>query len=620
MIDRLQFNSVRSRITFWLFLISVVPLLTVMVTVYSQQVQSIKKEAFGKLTSIRDLKVGEVDHWIDERINDIRTISDDLEIKALGQVFGKKEHAEKDVAILQTAIRHISGYVKNYPDYHEIFIIDPRNGRILISSDNSSTGLDKSHEPYFTEPLRTGSIHIQDIFYSKTLRKPSMTFSMPIFSLLAEKKVAGILVARIDLNLSLFDLLLNRTGMGNTGETLIVNRDTVALNELRFHHDAPLRLKIKAEPAVMASHGGTGVVETTDYRSEKILAAYTYIPKARWGFVAKQDQEEIYAPIRALLQRGLILFCITIVLVSIVAYFVSKAIAQPVIEMAMVSKEIQAGDFTARNPETGSDELGFLAKSMNYMASAIESQMTIQEAGAEISRTVVEANDIENFGSILLTKLVETTGSQVGAFYLLNEEEGLFEPLTSIGADHELLEPFNASSFEGELGMALSTKKIVRVRDIPDDTVFKFRTFAGTAVPKEIVTIPILIKGKVMSVISMASLIPYSSEHLEILNQIREVLDTAIANLSANEVTQKLAVELSAINQELEAQSEELQSMNEELQTQSKELEEQNVELTEQREQVEEANRLKSEFLSNMSHELRTPLNSVMALSRVLIM
>jgi len=64
-----------------------------------------------------------------------------------------------------------------------------------------------------------------------------------------------------------------------------------------------LKLKIKAQPAFMATEGYTGINETTDYRDEKVLAAYTYIPKTGWGFVAKRDLAEIYAPIRRMLNN-----------------------------------------------------------------------------------------------------------------------------------------------------------------------------------------------------------------------------------------------------------------------------------------------------------------------------
>jgi two-component sensor histidine kinase/HAMP domain-containing protein len=165
--------------------------------------------------------------------------------------------------------------------------------------------------------------------------------------------------------------------MGNTGETLIVSKDVVALNELRWYEHAPLRLRIEAKPALRASQGETGITETEDYRGEKVLAAYTHIPKTKWGFVAKQDLREVYAPIRSLLWNVLILLLISAMVVYGLAILLARNIARPVFEMAEVSKKIQEGDFSARNRVQSADELGYLAETFNTMADSISSQMDL---------------------------------------------------------------------------------------------------------------------------------------------------------------------------------------------------------------------------------------------------
>lgn len=77
--------------------------------------------------------------------------------------------------------------------------------------------------------------------------------ALPIFNEYDDARVAAILVARVNLEISLYDLLLNRTGMGETGETLIINQDMMALNELRWYQRAPLKLRMEAEPAMYAN-------------------------------------------------------------------------------------------------------------------------------------------------------------------------------------------------------------------------------------------------------------------------------------------------------------------------------------------------------------------------------
>ncbi|MCP4663039.1 MAG: HAMP domain-containing protein [bacterium] len=376
----MRFRSVKSRLIFWFLLVALLPLLVVTLIIYTQRVRSIKEEAFSKLRAIRDLKVEQVHTWLAERVGDIRALSGSRPTRALGDLLEEAPHSAspRDARSYQYVRQDLGSHLDNIHDYHEIFIIGSASGAIEFSTDVSQEGRDKSEDPYFTEPMRTGQVFIKDVYFSTSLKRPSMAFSAPIFCLAHDgEHIAGILVARVHLARSLYSLLLNRTGMGRTGETLIVNEDVVALNELRWFVNAPLELKIKAEPAVRASGGERGITETEDYRGEKVLAAYTYIPETRWGFVAKQDLQEVYAPIRLLLRHVLVLLVVSAGLVYGLALFLARSIARPVVEMAETSKKIQQGDLSSRNRIRSADELGLLAETFNNMAESIASQIAV---------------------------------------------------------------------------------------------------------------------------------------------------------------------------------------------------------------------------------------------------
>lgn len=286
---KMEFKSVKTRLVFWFLVIALAPLTIGGIITYQQREAAIKQREFNKLAAIRDLKVKQVNNWLDERIADIQTISDDYEIRALEDVLHRDAYTQEDINIIRIAEELLSRYVKNYKDYEELFIINPDSGRIDISTREAQIGKDKSKDPYFTRAMESGEAYIKDVYYSQTIQKPSMEFSIPIYSLTQGEHIVGVLVARIDLQRSLYDLLLDRTGMGKTGETYIVDRDLFALNELKFLEHAPLKLKVQTEPAARASEGGTGVMVTADYRSEEVLSAYTYIPRTGWGLLAEQD-------------------------------------------------------------------------------------------------------------------------------------------------------------------------------------------------------------------------------------------------------------------------------------------------------------------------------------------
>jgi len=609
-----RFKSLRTRLAFWFLLVTMLCLLAVVTTLYLQRAEIIRGREFEKLEIVRDLKVRDLDKWLEERMGDLQMISRYDEIRSLEKILSNKkdEWTAEDLKAISKARALMLRYLRTYTAYHEVFLIEASSGRTVIQANPSLEGRDKREFPYFIEPMRTRKPFIQDIYHLDVEQKPAMAFAAPVFCLDHDgEHLVGVLVMRNNLEQSLYPLLQDRTGAGETGETLIVNKDGFAVNALRWHESAPLKLKINAAPAVRAVGGETGIVESKDYRGEMVLAAYTHIPLMGWGFVAKRDLAEIYAPIDAMLRQMVILVVVSLLVVLLVSFFLSKTIADPLAGISAIVRRFSEGDLEARCAIAGVDEMATLGTLFNGMAATFASQMTIQQRTSEVTDTMVAVDEMEKFAPGLLMKFIDISGSHLGAFYLRGEDGQTLEPIASVGLSDDSAASFSAEDHEGELGQALATGKVACLRDISPDTAFTFKTTSGTAVPREIMTIPLIVDERVMAVVSLATLSAYSDTHREIIDRAHVGMNIALSSLMANQKTRGLARELMGRNEELEAQAQEMEEQATELRSQA-------VELEAQRLQVEEANRLKSEFLSNMSHELRTPLNSVITLSELM--
>jgi signal transduction histidine kinase/CheY-like chemotaxis protein/CHASE3 domain sensor protein len=314
---------------------------------------------------------------------------------------------------------------------------------------------------------------------------------------------------------------------------------------------------------------------------------------------------------RALDNRLVIVIILVFLFSMLAVYVISKGIRGPILSLTKVADEFSLRKYHVRSSYDSANEIGTLAKTFNSMAISVQSEVEIRENVAWVSQNLMEHNELRPFCQTLLSVLLEKTGSQIAAVYLLNKENKMFEHFESVGMSAADIKSFRADTKEGEFGSVLTSKKIVRVSDIPDDTVYKFNVVSGNFRPKEIVTIPILDSNEVMAIISISSLKNYSPLSIRLINDIGVTLTARMLGVfNYQKITDYSAL--------LDSQNKELDQKTKEMMMQADELREYNIELELQKKQLDEANKLKSSFLSNMSHELRTPLNSIIALSGVL--
>lgn len=312
------------------------------------------------LVSIADLKKRELVSWVDQKIEETRMLATYPDIHSL---------------VFDTSGVKIPKHLK------EMSKLSKWESISLLTEDNRviSTSQTTVHSN-ITDSLKTTTLVKGEVLiaehYQGHNNTPTIAFITPINlenSFSSEK--TSYLILEIDLNTEIIPLINSWPGMGYTGETLIarqIENDIVFINRLRHMKDLEQNLRIPATsnnalPAIFASSGNEGVIRTTDYRGEEVLAVYRHISLLNWGFVAKIDQKEAFAPIKDLQNNALFATMIVLFFVSIVSALIANSIVNPLSYLEQMAKRFSSGDFSAKIDLDAKGEIGSLARTLEKM-------------------------------------------------------------------------------------------------------------------------------------------------------------------------------------------------------------------------------------------------------------
>ncbi len=244
--------------------------------------------------------------------------------------------------------------------------------------------------------------------------------------------------------------------------------------------------------------------------------------------------------------------------------------------------------------------------------------------------------DLVRVGQMLLSELAPLVGAHQGVLYQSSDEQKDSGPaslrlVAAYADDGKNGHPASLHFGEGLVGQCAFEKRRMLITDLPVDTV---RVGSGlfSAIPRNVIVLPVLFEGQVKAVIELASLNSYTASHLAFLDQLTSSIGIVLNSIEATMQTEALLSQSQTLAAELQGQQKELQQTNEQLGQKAQQLADQNAEVERKNQQIEQARRAleekaeelaltskyKSEFLANMSHELRTPLNSILILGQQL--
>ncbi|MCC7449271.1 MAG: HAMP domain-containing protein, partial [Anaerolineae bacterium] len=267
-------------------------------------------------------------------------------------------------------------------DINAAFVVDPK-GKVIVS--RSKTYLewtDVSKEEYFTKGLTApyvgNPLESEDgLIY--------LMVSQPIVD--QKNQVIGVIVGQVDLS-RLEKILSDTTGLGETGETLLVNSDKLVLNQLRSEKElTALRKRVETLPVQKGLQGVNGESAFVDYRGMSVIGAWQYIPERQWVIIGKIDEAEGLQPVYQLSVLMLSLAVIAVLVIGVASYLISRTIARPITQMSAAALRIAQGKLDERVNIKSRNEIGSLSRSFNSMTDALVRMMEAERDGIAILKS-----------------------------------------------------------------------------------------------------------------------------------------------------------------------------------------------------------------------------------------
>lgn len=162
--------------------------------------------------------------------------------------------------------------------------------------------------------------------------------------------------SQIKLNVISYDkiksILLERTGMGDTGESYLVGDDYNMRSQSRFFpNKIPFDILVKTKGVLNTLSGESGRGIYKDYRGVDVYGVYSAINLSNLTLIilSEIDKAEVIAPLEALKLRLLGLIVIITVIAIVLSLILSRIIANPIINMKKSLKIMADGDYTQTN-------------------------------------------------------------------------------------------------------------------------------------------------------------------------------------------------------------------------------------------------------------------------------
>lgn len=331
---------------------------------------------------------------------------------------------------------------------------------------------------------------------------------------------------------------------------------------------------------------------------------------------------------------GLGISILTFVLLSLIAWRVTRSITKGLRYAVVAADDIAQGNWDADIQVRSRDETGRLLYAIRRMRDALKAARDEDRRSERLKSQLAEFNDtmrgdmtLQQLGNNVLNYMVPAMHAQVGAFYMFDDQSGTLRLNSSHAMERRKHLAGDFSLGEGLVGQCALEQKQILLSRVPEDYL-SVTSATGSATPRNVIVTPIVHEDELKGVIEVAAFREFDEDDLNFLQQAVRALAISVhtaqsrvrlaqmleqTRLQAQELEQQKR-ELGQVNADLEQQAMDLSASESRLQQQQEELKAINEELEAQT----QALRASEESLQAQQEELRVTNEELEAQARLM--
>jgi len=383
------FRSLKGKLMIFFVIVGVLPALIIGLVSYTKASGSMSDEAMAKLQAMQANKKAQIENYFTTMEGKLHVIKDNPFVQEkLAEIDGAFMAAGDSIdsdewRAMATEYDPIFADICNDLGWADIVLMCPEGSIVYTKNKEADLGLFVDQEPLrstsFGEAFRELQSSGGEVAFGD-FQPYEPSNGEPTAFMVAKMTDGGEVIGHVAYKLPLTEvnaIMHLRDGMGTTGETYLVGPDKLMRSDSYLD---PTGHSVAASFAGTVAANGVDTVATqkalagqsgaeiiTDYNGDSALSVYSPVDVGgtQWAVIAEIDQAEAMAAPNSMKNIFIIVLVSCIVAILIIAFFISRMIANPLIEMVPVAAGVAEGDLDQKIDVKSKDEVGLVGRAFS---------------------------------------------------------------------------------------------------------------------------------------------------------------------------------------------------------------------------------------------------------------